>query len=126
MSQDTDRYERQPDDTGHWYVSTDMIERIVTENGGEGTTPDDAERFVEDFGVSDSLLALTWLKIETFRTRIGLVLDTMEQYVAGNSSVSLEDMVENCHTILGEYMELCEVIGVAETRNILICHIEDD
>lgn len=125
MSQEERMYDTARDGGGHWYVSTDTLVRIVTEQGGEGTTPEDAERFINDVGGMDAITTLVWLRIEEYRARMSIVLDNMQLFVADKERNDILAMAAECHTVLQEFVELCEAVGLVETRSLFVVTNED-
>lgn len=103
-----------------------VLERIITEQGGIGMTPDDAERFLGQVGAPDAVFTLIVLKIETFRMRMDKVLDSLIRYAANPAEDDILAMSSNAQTIFHEFMELCEALGVVESHSVYVVTDEDN
>jgi hypothetical protein len=114
------------DEEAHFRVLPKVVlERIITEHGGYGMTPDDAERFLDQVGAPDAVFTLICLKIETFRLRMDKVLDALIRYAANPTDSDMLAMAENAQTIFHEFMELCEALGLVESYSVVVVSEED-
>lgn len=117
--------ERDEDGGQRIFVSQTVLERIIMEQGGDGTTHEDAIRYLDQLGADLALVSLMWIRIETFRERFGRVLDRMEQYVVRHPQEDMLDMAADAQTILAEFIELCEMAGLVESQRVYVAYDDE-